>query len=335
VLLTRHHLEASPREGAGHGVEVGLSFPFLAAPPPAVLRGEASLDETLRGAALGDAHAALAVALLRHLPGAAPSRVYVGNETCERLLPTPQAIGSWIALARRGRVALSLVLPPLSRDGLANAEEAVRALEGVEDSEVVANDWGTVHRLRARHPGLAIVLGRLTHKMLRDPRLAEYFDSPQAPMAARAALCRSGELAPGFRALMERYSIGRREIDPFLQPLEADEWENRSEKLSVHFPYLFVTMGRACLLGAMHRDPAEKFLPGAPCRSECRKYTVEFRLPVPGGNGAGKNLLNLGNAYYHAVPSSVTERILGFLPSRRQVDRIVVTVPTDGDGWHK
>jgi hypothetical protein len=335
VLLTRHHLEASPREGAGHGVEVGLSFPFLAAPPPAVLRGEASLDETLRGAALGDAHAALAVALLRHLPGAAPSRVYVGNETCERLLPTPQAIGSWIASARRGRVALSLVLPPLSRDGLANAEEAVRALEGVEDSEVVANDWGTVHRLRARHPGLAIVLGRLTHKMLRDPRLAEYFDSPQAPMAARAALCRSGELAPGFRALMERYSIGRREIDPFLQPLEADEWENRSEKLSVHFPYLFVTMGRACLLGAMHRDPAEKFLPGAPCRSECRKYTVEFRLPVPGGNGAGKNLLNLGNAYYHAVPSSVTERILGFLPSRRQVDRIVVTVPTDGDGWHK
>jgi hypothetical protein len=335
VLLTRHHLEASPREGAGHGVEVGLSFPFLAAPPPAVLRGEASLDETLRGAALGDAHAALAVALLRHLPGAAPSRVYVGNETCERLLPTPQAIGSWIASARRGRVALSLVLPPLSRDGLANAEEAVRALEGVEDSEVVANDWGTVHRLRARHPGLAIVLGRLTHKMLRDPRLAEYFDSPQAPMAARAALCRSGELAPGFRALMERYSIGRREIDPFLQPLEADEWENRSEKLSVHFPYLFVTMGRACLLGAMHRDPAEKFVPGAPCRSECRKYTVEFRLPVPGGNGAGKNLLNLGNAYYHAVPSSVTERILGFLPSRRQVDRIVVTVPADGHGWQK
>jgi hypothetical protein len=277
----------------------------------------------------------LAEALLRLLPGAAPKRVYVGNETCERLLPTPQAIGSWVASARRGRVALSLVLPPLSLEGLAKAEGVVRALEGVEDSEVVASDWGTVHRLRSRHPGLTIVLGRLTHKMLRDPRLAEYFDSPQAPIAARAALCRSGELAPGFRALMERYGIGRREIDPFLQPLEADEWENRSEKLSVHFPYLFVTMGRACLLGAMHRESSEKFVPGAPCRSECRKYAVEFRLPVPGGNGAGKNLLNLGNAYYHAVPSSVTERILGRLPSRPQVDRIVVTVPADGHGGRK
>jgi len=351
VLQTKYDRAASPREGAGHGVEVGLSFPFLAAPPPAVLRGEASLDETLReghgwpnaeagrdapaSVASAGAHAALAAALLRHLPGAAPSRVYVGNETCERLLPTPRAIDSWVASAREGRLALSLVLPPLSRDGLAKAEEAVRALEGVEESEVVANDWGTVHRLRSLHPGLAIVLGRLTHKMLRDPRLAEYFDSPQAPMAARAALCRSGELAPGFRSLMDRYGIGRREIDPFLQPLEEDEWENRSEKLSVHFPYLFVTMGRACLLGAMHQEPGEKFLPGAPCRSECRKHAVEFRLPVPGGNGAGKNLLNLGNAYYHAVPSSVTERILGLLPSRRQVDRIVVTVPAGGHGGRK
>jgi hypothetical protein len=272
---------------------------------------------------------------LLHLLGAAPTRVYVGSETCERLLPTPGALRSWAETARGGRVALSLVLPPLSRDGLAKAEEAVRALDGVEAFEVVANDWGTVHRLRSRHPGLTIVLGRLTHKMLRDPRLAQYFDSPQAPAPARAALCRSGELAPGFRALMERYGIGRREVDPFLQPLEADEWGSRSEKLSLHFPYLFVTMGRACLLGAMHREPAEKFIPGAPCRSECRKYAVEFRLPVPGGSGAEKNLLNLGNAYYHAVPSSVAGRIFGLLPSSRQVDRIVVTIPSEGDGGLK
>jgi len=314
---------------------VGLSFPFLAAPPSAVLRGEASLDETLRGAASGDAHAALAEALLRHLPGAAPSRVYVGNETCERLLPTPRAIGAWVASAREGRLALSLVLPPLSRDGLAKAEEAVRALEGVEASEVVANDWGTVHRLRSLHPGLEIVLGRLTHKMLRDPRLADYFDSPQAPMAARSALCRSGELTPGFRSLMERYGIGRREIDPFLQPLEEGEWEDRPSLLSIHLPYQFVTMGRACLLGAMHREATGKFIPGASCRSECQEYAVEFRLPVPGGNGAGKHLLNRGNAYYHAVPSPVLGRILGGLPSSRQVDRVVVTVPGDGHGGRK
>ncbi len=327
MLPNRHHREASPRGGAEHGVEVGISFPFLAGPLPSVLRGEVSLDETLRAAVTPDIRAMLAETFPRHLPGAVPSRVYVGSETCEQLLPTGKAIRSWVVAAQAGRVALSLVLPPLSRDGLAKAEKAVRTLEGVEGFEVVAGDWGTVHRLRSRHPKLVIVLGRLTHKMLRDPRLAEYFDSPQAPASARAALCRSGELAPGFRALMERYGIGRREIDPFLQPLEADEWESRSERLSVHVPYLFVTMGRACLLGAMHQESAAKFVPGTPCRSECRKYAVEFRLPVPGGNGAEKDLLNLGNAYYHAVPSSVTGSILGRISSSRRVDRIVITVP--------
>lgn len=310
-------------------MEVGLYFPFLAAPPRAVLRGEVSLEETVRGSALGGAHGALAESLLRHLPGAAPSRVYIGNETCERLLPSPEAIGSWVAAARGGRVAMSLVLPPLSLDGLAKAEGAVRALEGAdaEGSEVVANDWGAVHRLRSRHPGLAIVLGRLTHKVLRDPRLAERFDSPLAPVSARSALCRSGELAPGFRALMERYGIGRREIDPFLQPLEEDEWEGRGERLSVHLPYQFVTMGRGCLPGAMHREGNGKFLAGGPCRTECAKYAVEFRVPVPGGNGAGRHLLALGNALYHAVPPHVSERALARLPSRERADRVVVTVP--------
>jgi len=325
--MTRHGGAVSARKAAGCGVEVGLYFPFLAGPPAAVLRGEVPLDDALRGSPLGDAHRALAEALLRHLPRAAPKRVYIGNETCERLLPSPEAIRSWAAAARGGRVALSLVLPPLSRDGLARAESAAGALEGVEGSEVVANDWGTVHRLASRRPELAVVLGRLTHKMLRDPRLADRFDSPLAPLSARAALCRSGELAPGFRALMERYGIGRREIDPFLQPLEEDEWEGRDGRLSVHLPYQFVTMGRGCLPAAMHREGNGKFAAGGPCRTECAKYAVEFRVPVPGGNGAGRHLLSLGNALYHAVPPHVSERALTLIPSRRRVDRIVVTIP--------
>jgi hypothetical protein len=134
---------------------------------------------------------------------------------------------------------------------------------------------------------------------------------------------------------MERYGIGRREIDPFLQPLEEDEWEGRGEWLSVHLPYQFVTMGRGCLPAAMHLEGKGKFVAGGPCRTECTKYAVEFRVPVPGGNGAGRHLLSLGNALYHAVPPHVSERVLARLPSRERVDRVVVTVPPDGRGWRK
>lgn len=312
-------------------MEVGLHFPLLAAPPAAVLRGEASLGEALRVVAPGIPGAAPPESLLRHLAGAAPSRVYVGSETCERLLPSPEAIRSWVGASRRGRVRLSLLLPPLSRDGLAKAEGVVRALDGAEGAEVVAGDWGTVHRLRSLHPDLAIVLGRLTHKMLRDPRLAEFFDSPLAPMSARSALCRSGELAPGFRELMERYRVSRREIDPFLQPLPADEWEGRAERLSLHLPFQVVTMGGGCLPAAMHREGGGRFAADGPCRTECTRYAVEFRVPVPGGNGAGRHLVALGNALYHAVPPHVSERAMALLLPRGPVDRVVVTVP-GGEG---
>lgn len=316
---------ASPRDAAGCGVEIGLAFPFLGSPPYAVLRGEVPFGSLLSGP-----HAALAEALPRRLPGAAPARLHVGSDTCERLLPSPRSLGTWIDAAGGAGWAVSLVLPPLGRDGQARAEECVRALGKAPGAEVVANDWGTVHLLRSRHPGLRIVLGRLTHKIMRDPRIADLFDSPRAPMAARSALCRSGVDARGFRMLMERYGIGRREIDPFLQPLEEDEWEGRGERLSVHLPYQFVTMGRGCLPAAMHRKDGGKFVAGGPCRNECARYAVEFRVPVPGGNGAGRRLLSLGNALYHAVPPHVWQKVLARLPSRGHVDRVVVTVATTG-----
>ncbi len=321
---------AAPFDGAGCGVEVGIAFPFLAAPPGPVLRGEAPLSAGLCEPALRAPHEALAEAVLRHLPRAAPARVYVGSETCERLVPSPEGLAAWLSAAGDAGWTVSLVLPPLGRQAQERALECLRVLSGVPGAEAVANDWGTVHVATTRFPRVPLVLGRLTHKMLRDPRLAEYFDSPEAPLAARAALCRSGELAPGFRALVERYGIGRREIDPFLQPLEDAEWEDGPGKLSVHLPYLFVTMGRSCLAGAMGRDRADRFVPGGPCRAECRRHAIEFKLPDPGRRGAPKSLLFLGNGLYHPVAPHVAERILAVLPARRRVDRIVVTLPVTG-----
>ncbi|HZW37356.1 MAG TPA: hypothetical protein VFF01_10470, partial [Candidatus Deferrimicrobiaceae bacterium] len=180
---------------AGTGVEVGISFPFLAAPPAAFFSGEEPLSGRLREPALRLPHEALVETILRRLPNAAPSRAYVGSETCGKLLPTPKALEAWLSAASRASWEVSLVLPPLTGEAQERALECLRVLSEAPDAEVVVNDWGTVHSVRKRFPGMAIVLGRLTHKMLRDPRLADRFDSPEAPAAARSALCRSGELA--------------------------------------------------------------------------------------------------------------------------------------------
>jgi hypothetical protein len=82
----------------------------------------------------------------------------------------------------------------------------------------------------------------------------------------------------------------------------------------------------------MHGEGRGRFVAGGPCRTECAKYAVEFRVPVPGGNGAGRHLLSLGNALYHAVPPHAVERVLARLSSLERVDRIVVFIP-GGHGW--
>lgn len=317
----------SLRDASGCGVEVAVSFPFLAAPSPDLLRGRTVLPEFLSGAGPSEGRDPLVRALAAHIPAAAPSRVYVGNETCEKLIPPLPALETWLAAAGACGWAVSLVLPPLGREGLEKAEACARLLVNVPGAEVVASDWGAVHRLRTRFPDLEIVLGRLTHKMLRDPRLADRFDCAAAPRGARAALCRSGEASAGFRALLSEYRIARREIDPYLQPLPEEEWEGRPESLSVYLPYLFVTMGRSCLLAAFGRNRENMFVPGAECLRECRRYAVEFQIPDVGGAGRGTRLVQLGNAVYHALPAPDIERVVARVARSGRADRIVVTIP--------
>jgi hypothetical protein len=320
----RFRSRSAARAGAEGRVEVGAYLPFLDAPPQDGLSGWSPAgaigDEALHARERG-----VEEALAARLPGAEIGRVYVGTETCDRRLPSRGELAAWTAAAKDAGVGLTLVLPPLGGRTIEAGVARAAALEAVAGAEVVANDWGTVHALRARLPSLPIVLGRLTNKMLRDPRLADRFDAPEAPAAARDALCQSGAATPGHRRLLERYGIRRREVDPVLQPIAEAEWRGCSESITVHLPYLFVTCGRACLVGGRGRERRDKFVPGGDCAFECRTEAIE--LEVPAGDGRSTRLLSLGNGLYHAVPPATASRHLEDLAPVRPVDRVVLLVP--------
>jgi hypothetical protein len=312
------------RAGLEGRVEVGVYLPFLDAPPRSGLSGWSPAtgvrDETLRARQL-----AMEESLAARLPGVRISRVYFGNESCERRLPSRSAITAWLAAAADAKASVTLVLPPLGRSAFEAGMARAEMLDGAAGAEVVANDWGTVHALRARLPSVQVVLGRLTNKMIRDPRLADRFDSPEAPAAARDALCQSGVATPGYRRILERYGIHRREVDPVLQPVAHAEWRGGAERLSLHLPYLFVTCGRACIVGGRGRPRQDKFIPGGDCGFECRGEAIE--LDVPAGDARRTRLLALGNALYHPIPSKTASRHLDELAPARPVDRVVLLVP--------
>jgi hypothetical protein len=150
-------------------------------------------------------------------------RIYLGHETCERLLPTAeQALGALDRIERdRPRChALTLVTPFLTEAGLAAARGLIeKLLQERGEIEIVCNDWGLLWDLAMDRVGRPAV-GRLLAGQAVDPRIHEMLKGPQA---TRERLIRhvdgtrcllryqapSAEAATHFRAIsVDREALG-------------------------------------------------------------------------------------------------------------------------------
>ncbi len=85
------------------------------------------------------------------------NRIHLGNEFCERLLPTPSELLQVQQQAQQLELDFCLVTPMLTDAGFKRLDALLPLL--AEGAEVVINDWGTLQQLRADYPGLVPVLG--------------------------------------------------------------------------------------------------------------------------------------------------------------------------------
>ena len=70
------------------------------------------------------------------------SRLYFGNEFCQRLIPSPQEVDQVMDFAQEHHIALSLVTPYVTNEGLKKWKTLIeKVAEGNPQSEVVFNDW--------------------------------------------------------------------------------------------------------------------------------------------------------------------------------------------------
>ena len=129
-------------------------------------------------------------------------RIHLGNEFCERLLPTPTELAQVQTLAEQLQLEISLVTPMLTDAGVNRLDKLLPKLDS--GCEVVVNDWGTLRRLRSDYPALVPVLGRMLNKMIKDPRL---------PSEQWTKLHPHNSQSQHFIALLQRFSIDRLEMD--------------------------------------------------------------------------------------------------------------------------
>ncbi|WP_207062999.1 hypothetical protein [Motiliproteus sp. SC1-56] len=241
-------------------------------------------------------------------PNLRVTRVYLGNEFCERLLPTPAALRSAYAALRALDAGITLVTPLLTDSGLKRLRPLLSILE--EGCEVVVNDWGGLRLLRTAYPGLRPVLGRQLYKMIKDPRM---------PSAQWSRLHPHGGRSAPFQQLLKGFDVAQIEMDlpPFIGP---EQFQVGAFALSVHLPYAYVVKGRMCRIGSLNQPDQGKFVAGHGCEKECLSYVTRLARPRSGEPGLVE--FQRGNTQFYRY-SAAMEAPLREALEQGQVQRLV------------
>ena len=203
------------------------------------------------------------------------TRMYFGQEFCEKALPSQKELDQGLALAEQLGMKFTLVTPYVTEPGLEAVKGLLQQLMRVQPrAEVVANDWGVLQTIAEDCPTLTPVLGRLLNKLLRDPRMLTHLKKPEGETMARFCTC-SLAGAP-MQNLLDQYKVRRIELDLSPQGLDnhLSDWGYRS---SLYLPYGVIMTGRICLLHSWGLEEHQKFKPfSGACDRKCRFYWLEM-----------------------------------------------------------
>ena len=237
-----------------------------------------------------------------------PTRVYLGHEFCERLLPRPPELRAALRRAAAVDLAVTLATPVASDAGMASLRHLLPLLP--DGGEVVCNDWGVVALVRREHPHLRAIAGRQLCRMTKDPRL---------PSSRWAQLYPHGLGAPTFQALLARCAVEAIELDvpPYV---EAAFFAALPRPAHVHAPFGYAAKGRSCRIGSLHQSAPLRFAPGHPCQRECLDYRARTARPQP---GADLPTVQRGNTMLYGHSAAMGE-VLAAAVQRGQVARLVL-----------
>jgi hypothetical protein len=227
------------------------------------------------------------------------TRVYFGNEFCERLIPSLGQLKQVLAYIRRKKLNFSLVTPYVTNYGLGKIKALLKFLIGEGIScEIIINDWGVLNLINYQSFNLTPVLGRLLIKQRRGPKLAKLlekkvkktwlFKDPRNPK--KKTLVFQMELPQDLESYYKGSNISsvpiihnflisrgvkRIELDNTVQGLFLELPKDKISA-SVYFPYTYIATTFFC--PTANCDHKEKIqLKIKSCRRQCQRYVFKLR----------------------------------------------------------
>jgi len=228
------------------------------------------------------------------------TRVYFGQEFCEKALPTRKELTQALEVCQKKGMHFTLVTPYVTEEGLVKVKELLGQLaEQKPSAEVVVNDWGVLQLIAENYPALTPVLGRLLNKVLRDPRMITHLKKLTGKTLERYR--KSSVTGAPMEAILDKYGVRRVELD--LPPQGLDEQGKRKCELSLYLPFGVITTGRICLMRSWGLDEKQKFMPFlGGCDRKCRFYWLEM-TDISRQVRKSKNwsILQKGNTVFYCV----------------------------------
>lgn len=244
------------------------------------------------------------------------THIHLGNEFCERLIPTPKNLEDVQLKTRQLGLKLTLVTPMLTDEGFCKIDKLLRLLS--DGTEVVINDWGTLQRLHTEYTSLTPLLGRMLNKMVKDPRLPSEKWSQLHPYISQPE---------HFQSLLRRFNISQIEMDvpPFAK---VEQFNSSPLDLSVHLPYGYTLKGRMCRIGSLNQKDDRKFLTAHACQKECLTYWTRTERPGVDLN-TGIYSFQRGNTQFYRHSQAMTAAVWAAI-DQHWIKRLIFA----GD-WHE
>jgi hypothetical protein len=226
------------------------------------------------------------------------TRLYFGNEFCERLIPSARDLEKALSYAQKERLAFSLVTPYVTDAGIKRLGRLFSLLKKRKmRCEVIVNDWGVLHFVNDAYPECIPVLGRLLTKQKRGPKLITLLERktrprlcnmPHNPKARVFVIEKklpysldpyykgsNTTSVPAIHELLLNQRIRRVELDNTAQGLFL-ELPKDALSASLYVPYVYISTTFFCPTAGCEREkkPALKI---KPCKKECQKYIFRLR----------------------------------------------------------
>ncbi|MBL6932409.1 MAG: hypothetical protein ISR45_05625 [Rhodospirillales bacterium] len=238
--------------------------------------------------------------------------IRLGNEFCERLMPSSNQTRNAIFKADRFNLPFSLVLSNLTDKGHKKLKRLLPVLP--DNTDVTVNDWGTAALVSSEYPNLSVTAGRLLCKHLKEARISTPDADPEVvwPISSKQ-----------FQKVLGGLGIQNAEVDlaPHTRPPAK---KTPGFSVSLHLQRGYSAKSHVCKVGSINLPPEKKFAPGHLCRRECLDY-VSPVIEQPHPKKDALPVFQRGNTWFYEYSERMNAAIATAIENS-VIDQAIVTL---------